>query len=141
MSPVPGATPLSSNIQAIFDTALKSYQRKTKRDLKKHDLFERLEKCDSPRAILAAFQADIFGSSPTCGDNGLKKWLVPTINVLYAFSATLGQGVALVYLGPSVGDLALMSILQVFPPAQVVFAGAGVLLLVSGMLFADFRER
>ena len=105
-----GTTPLSSNIQleSIFDTALKSYEKKTKQDLKKHDLFKRLEKCDSPGAILAAFQADVFGSTHTSNDDGLKKWFVPTVNVLYAFSATLGQGVALVYPSSSVSDLPLM---------------------------------
>jgi hypothetical protein len=30
------------------------------------------------------------------GDERLWRWLKPTINVLYAFSATLGQGVGLV---------------------------------------------
>ena len=138
-----GAAPLSSDIQleGIFHTALKSYEKKTKQDLKKHDLFKRLEKCDSPSAILSAFQAEVFGSTHTGGDHGLKSWFVPTANVLYAFSATLGQGVALVYLDTSIIDLTLISIMQVFPPAQVVFAGAGVLLLVSGLLFAGPLER
>ncbi|KAH8983358.1 hypothetical protein EDB92DRAFT_1578746 [Lactarius akahatsu] len=39
------------------------------------------------------------------------KWLDPTVNALYAFSATLGNGVGLI-----------------FPPSNVVFAGIGVLL-------------
>jgi hypothetical protein len=86
-----GATPLSSNIQleGIFDTALKSYEKKTKQDLKRHDLFKQLEKCDSPGALLAAFKADVFGSTHTSSDNGLTKWFIPTVNVLHAFSATL----------------------------------------------------
>ncbi|KAH9028257.1 hypothetical protein EDB84DRAFT_1498792, partial [Lactarius hengduanensis] len=41
-------------------------------------------------------------------------WLNPTVNVLYAFSAALGEGVGLV-----------------FSPAKVIFAGAGVLLLAA----------
>jgi hypothetical protein len=98
----PAVTP--SNIQRIFDTALKSYQKKTKQDLKEHDLFKQFEECDSPGAILAAFQADFVGPS---GDEGLKKWIVPTVNVLYAFSATLSQGVALVNFESSVSNLAL----------------------------------
>ncbi|KAH9014034.1 hypothetical protein EDB84DRAFT_1638541 [Lactarius hengduanensis] len=104
----------SSNIEGIFDAALKSYKKKTKNDLKKHDLFKQLEACDSPAAILAVFQAARFDFSPTASDDRLKKWLVPTINVLYAFSGTLGEGVALV-----------------FPPAKLVFAGVGVLLLAA----------
>jgi hypothetical protein len=121
-----------SNIQRIFDIALKSYQKKTKQDLKEHHLFKQFENCDSPGAILATFQADLVGSS---GDEGLKKWFIPSVNVLYAFSATLSQGVALVNIELSVSDLALMSIWQVFSPAQAVFAGVGVLLLVSDLVY------
>ncbi|KAI9437138.1 hypothetical protein H4582DRAFT_2129543 [Lactarius indigo] len=113
MSQTLAATTASpSNIEAIFDTALKSYEKKTKQDLKQHDLFKQLEKCDSPSAILAAFQADQFGPS-LIGDT-LKKWFLPTVNVLYAFSTTLGEGVGLI-----------------FAPAKVVFAGVGVLLLAA----------
>ncbi|KAH8983656.1 hypothetical protein EDB92DRAFT_2117406 [Lactarius akahatsu] len=99
MPQAPTTTPSesSSNIESIFDAALKSYKKKTKNDLKNHDLFKQLEACDSPTAILA-----------------VEKWLVPTINVLYAFSGTLGEGVALV-----------------FSPAKLVFAGVGVLLLAA----------
>ena len=96
MSQNPAAMPSSSNIERIFDTALKSYKKKTKQDLKKHDLFQQLEKCDSPSAILAAFQADQFGPSRTGAEDRFKKWFIPTVNVLYAFSATLGEGVGLV---------------------------------------------
>ncbi|KAH8985314.1 hypothetical protein EDB92DRAFT_1377455 [Lactarius akahatsu] len=113
MSQTPAATPPpSSNIEGIFDTAFKSYKKKTKQDLKNHDIFKQFENCDSPSAILAAFQADQFGPSPI-GDT-LNKWFVPTVNVLFAFSASLGEGVGLV-----------------FSPAKVVFAGAGVLLLAA----------
>jgi hypothetical protein len=98
VSPTAASSP--SDIERIFDTAFKSYLKKTKLDLKEHDLFKKLEKCDSPGAILAAVQADIAGSSLNRGDERLKKWFVPTVNVLYAFSGTLSQGVALVNLNP-----------------------------------------
>ncbi|KAH9039450.1 hypothetical protein EDB83DRAFT_1718302 [Lactarius deliciosus] len=58
ISQTPAAMLASSNIEGIFETALKSYKKKTKQDLKQHDLFKQFEKCDSPGAILAAFQAD-----------------------------------------------------------------------------------
>src|SRR6266702_3154940 len=134
MSQTPATTPSSSNIEGIFDAALKSYKKKTKKDLKKFDLFRQLEKCDSPAAILAVFQADQFDPSRTGADDRLKKWFVPTVNVLYAFSATLGEGIGLVDINPPFSDLTLMSILQIFSPAKVVFAGVGVLLLVSGLV-------
>ena len=87
------ATTSSSNIESIFDAALKSYERKTKKNLKDNDLFKQLESCDSPTDILAKFQAS---QSDDGGDDRLKRWLVPTLNVLCAFSDTLGEGVSLV---------------------------------------------
>ncbi|KAN0136410.1 hypothetical protein V8E53_005778 [Lactarius tabidus] len=105
----------SSDIERIFDTALESYKRKTKEDLKDHELFKMLEKCDSPAAILAVFQATQFGDpSRTGSGERLRGWLVPTLNVLCTFSNTLGEGVSLA-----------------FGPAKTVFAGVGVLLLAA----------
>ncbi|KAH9041791.1 hypothetical protein EDB85DRAFT_1886446 [Lactarius pseudohatsudake] len=68
----------SSNIEGIFDAdqALKSYKKKTKNDLKKHDLFKQLEACDSPAAILAVFQAAQFDFSSTTGDDRLRTALI-----------------------------------------------------------------
>ena len=91
------ATTSSSNIERIFDAALKSYEKKTNNNLKDHDIFKQLEGCDSPAAILSKFQAAQFGDpSQAWGDERLKRWLVPTLNVLCAFSDTLGEGVSLV---------------------------------------------
>ncbi|KAI9437172.1 hypothetical protein H4582DRAFT_2129604 [Lactarius indigo] len=117
MPQAPVATPSESSptrIERIFDIALKSYKKKTKNDLKNHDLFKQLETCNSPAAILAVFQTTQFDPSKTASDDRLKKWLVPTVNVLCAFSGTLSEGISLV-----------------FPPAKLVFAGVGVLLLAA----------
>ena len=102
MSQMPATTCSSLDIERIFDTALKSYKKKTRKDLKNHDHFKQLEKCDSPAAILAVFQATHFDQSRTGADDRLKKWLVPTINVLCAFSDALGEGVSLVNSNSSV---------------------------------------
>ena len=100
--PQPPATTSSSDIERIFDAALKSYKKKTKKDLKSHDLFKQFDKCDSPEAILAKFQATHFDDpSQTGSDDRLKRWLVPTLNVLCAFSDTLGEGVSLVIMDSS----------------------------------------
>ena len=87
------ATTSSSNIESIFSAALKSFEKKTRKNLKDHDLFKQLEGCDSPAAIISKFQASQFDDE---GDDRLKRWLVPTLNVLCAFSDTLGGGVSLV---------------------------------------------
>ena len=96
------ATTSSSDIERIFDAALKSYKKKTKKDLKSHDLFKQFDECDSPAEILAKFQATHFDDpSQTGSDDRLKRWLVPTLNVLCAFSDTLGEGVSLVIIDTS----------------------------------------
>jgi hypothetical protein len=134
-TPATSSSGTTSNIELIFVAALKSYKKKTKKDLKNHDLFKQLEACDSPAAILSVFQADQFDPSRTGSNERLNKWLIPIINVLSAFSDTLGEGISLVNIDvscPPVCEHSLMPNLQVFPPAKVIFAGVGVLLLVSG---------
>ena len=122
----------SSNFNVIFEKALKAYKIKTKQDLTTHPLASQLQACDSPAAILTVLQGQVhqFEQSRS-GDERLQRWLDPTINVLYAFTQVLGQGGGLVHVSLFVGDIALIAIRQAFSPAQMIFAGAGVLLLVS----------
>ncbi|KAH8988131.1 hypothetical protein EDB86DRAFT_2057744 [Lactarius hatsudake] len=103
------------NFQSIFHASLKAYEKQTKKDLLSHPLAARLQSCNSSAAILAVLQEQVqeFEQSRSV-DERLTKWLGPTVNVLYAFSATLGEGIGLV-----------------FSPAKVIFAGAGVLLLAA----------
>ncbi|KAI9444694.1 hypothetical protein H4582DRAFT_2052963 [Lactarius indigo] len=70
-------------------------------------------------------------------NEGLKKWLKPTIDVLYAFSATLGEGVDLVNINEYVGDLALVLMRRAFSPAKPIFVGIGALLLAAKDLNED----
>jgi hypothetical protein len=86
-----------SNFVSIFNAALETYRRKTKKDLTTHPLLLSLQSCDSPEAILTVLRDQIpaFSQSQN-GDDGLTKWVAPTVTVLYAFSATLGGGVGLV---------------------------------------------
>ena len=86
-----------SNFASIFNAALESYKRKTKKDLASHPLLPSLQSCGSPEAVLTVFrdQVPAFSQSQSC-DDGLTKWVAPTVNVLYSFSETVGQGVGLV---------------------------------------------
>ncbi|KAI9434703.1 hypothetical protein H4582DRAFT_1881751, partial [Lactarius indigo] len=115
MSQPPPASTSSSNFDSIFRTAVKAYKKRTGHDITAHPLAAQLKTCDSPNAILVVLRAQVeeFDQSRR-DDERLTKWLNPTVNVLYAFSATLGEGVGLV-----------------FSPAKVIFAGIGVLLLAS----------
>ena len=86
-----------SNFPAIFSASMKEYEKKTKKDLLTHPLMAQLQTCDSPTYILTVLRTQVqqFKES-TCDDDKFTKWLNPTVNVLYAFSATLGAGVGLV---------------------------------------------
>ncbi|KAI0277944.1 hypothetical protein BGY98DRAFT_1176855, partial [Russula aff. rugulosa BPL654] len=102
----------SSNFQLIINNALDAYKRRTKNDLLAHPLAVKLQSCNTPSAILDVLQEQIQGLDQSRNSDDLRtRWLDPTVNVLFALSATLGEGVGLV-----------------FPPANVVFAGVGVLL-------------
>ena len=99
MSSVPSTsrTTTHSNFVSIFNAALESYKRKTKNDLVSHPLLPTLQSCDSPEAILNVLREQIPAFDPSRnGDDRLTKWVNPTINVLYSFSANLGGVVGLV---------------------------------------------
>ncbi|KAI9463514.1 hypothetical protein F5148DRAFT_1368876, partial [Russula earlei] len=106
------------NYQSIFDSALVAYKKKTGKDLRAYPLFSKLETCGSPDAVLITLREQIPVSESGFGhdsDNDstpkIAKWLDPTVNVLFAFSAVIGAGASLTY-----------------PPAGVVFGAIGVLL-------------
>jgi hypothetical protein len=85
----------SANFQPIFNAALKAYEKKTKNDLLAHPLATQLQACDSPDDILAILQDRVKQLDKSRSER-LSRWLNPTINVLFAFSAALGAGVGLV---------------------------------------------
>ncbi|KAF8485422.1 hypothetical protein F5888DRAFT_1768176, partial [Russula emetica] len=117
MSPTP-PTSTSSNFQLIFDNALKAYKKRTKNDSLTHPLADRLQACNSASSILTVLQEQVQELNQSQRDN--MKWLDPTVNVLLAFSETLGEGVG-----------------SVFSPAKVIFIGFGVLFSVC-TLFNTF---
>ena len=100
MSAVPSTSTSHFSFVSIFNAALETYKRKTQKDLAFHPLLPRLQSCESPEAVLAVLRDEIpaFNQSQN-GEDGLTKWVTPTVNVLYAFSATIGQGVGQVNIG------------------------------------------
>ena len=122
------------NFETIFAAALKTYNKQTKKDIASHPLAVQLQSCDSPSTILAVLKAQVqaFDESQNA-DEKLTKWLDPTVNVLYSFSATLGNGVGLVRCERySRSIYTVLSVrIQIFPASNAIFAGIGVLLQVS----------
>ncbi|KAH8992306.1 hypothetical protein EDB86DRAFT_3244437 [Lactarius hatsudake] len=96
MSQAPSTSTSSSNFQSIFNAALKAYEKKTKKDLLAHPLAAQLQACNSPADIIGVLQDKVKELDQSrSADERLSRWLNPTIEVLYAFSATLGEGVGL----------------------------------------------
>ena len=98
MSAVPSTSTSHSNFASIFNAALESYKRKTnsKEDLASHPLLPRLQYCDSPDAIISIFREQIAFDRTGDGFTKATKWVIPTVNVLHAFSGMLGQAAGLV---------------------------------------------
>jgi len=100
MSRTHPAGPSLPNFQLILSNALKVYEKQTKNDLLAHPLAAQLQACQSPSSILVILQQQVHELNRSrASDDRLTKWLDPTVNVLYAFSETLGEGVSLVCLG------------------------------------------
>ena len=83
-----------SDLGSIFDTAFQAYKKNTGNDITTHPLATELQSSRSPDAVIAVLrnQVSVIGQD----SEGFLKRLIPTVNVLYEFSATLGEGVGLV---------------------------------------------
>ena len=144
MSTAPTSTSQSNcNFVSLFNASLESYKRKTKEDLASHPLLPSLQSCESPEAVLTVLrdQVPAFNQSRR-GDDRLTKWVIPTVKVLHSFSGTIGHhvGLASIIIKRFVaGNFCSYIYLQAFPPANVVFAGIGVLLSVSVILHSLVR--
>ncbi|KAH9179167.1 hypothetical protein EDB89DRAFT_2239009 [Lactarius sanguifluus] len=112
----------TSNFITIFEAASNEFKKLTGQDLDAHPFSAEFSSCNSPDAVLSIFrnQAEIFDEIRK-GDERLLKWLDPIVHILFMFSATLGEGVGLI-----------------FSPAKVIFAGAGVLLTVAKDAMASY---
>jgi hypothetical protein len=87
----------TSNFTAIFDAASQEYKALTKQDLGTHPFAAALEGYNTPDAILGVFrkQAQAFDKLRK-GEDKLMAWLTPIVNILFTFSATVGEGIGLV---------------------------------------------
>jgi hypothetical protein len=77
----------------------------------------------------------MFGGSQN-SDDQILKWVIPTVKVLNAFSDTVGEVVGQVNFSAlhCGGICILIFTFQAFPPANIIFAGIGILLSVSVLM-------
>ncbi len=81
------------NFQPIFEKALQEYKKKTGKDLTAHPLAAKIKGCNSPEAILTVLEGKASELNQSrSSDERLTRWLNPTVNILNALSATLGEG-------------------------------------------------
>ena len=95
MSQVPSTSTSSTSFETIFTAALKEYEKQTKTDITSHPLANQLQSCSSSSAIIAVLRSQVQTFDKGT-DERWTMWLDPTVNVLFAFSATLGGGVGVV---------------------------------------------
>jgi hypothetical protein len=108
MSHIPPSAASHSDYQAIFDSALETYKKETGKDLTSDPLLCSIENCNSPEAVLGILQVQIRKpGQPESSHNRLPTWLYPTVNVLSAFSATIGQLVGIVSFEVACPDAAI----------------------------------
>ncbi|KAH8982526.1 ankyrin repeat-containing domain protein [Lactarius akahatsu] len=122
MSSGPQASSSSTpNFRPIFEKALEEYKKKTGKDLTTHPLAAEINGCDSPEAILVVLEgkANELNQSRR-SDDRLTKWLNPTVNILNALSAILGDSAG-----------------SVFPPAKIILSGIGILLVAARSTVAN----
>src|SRR5579863_1850496 len=93
MASTSNTTLQSSNFQAVFESALASYERMTEHNPITHPLFSRIDQCESPDSVLSVFQEQTqelegFGID----DPKLMTWLKPIVRGLYTLLATADPG-------------------------------------------------
>ncbi|KAH9955432.1 hypothetical protein BC827DRAFT_1237102 [Russula dissimulans] len=125
MSSTSDEDPLAnSNFQAILTTALANYTKQTGNDLLRHPLASKLQTCNSPDSVLVLLQeqAQAFNEFRN-GNKRLMTYLAPIVHGLHALStnAALNKVTALV-----------------FQPANLVFSGVAVLLMVAKNVSASY---
>ena len=99
MSHSPGEAAPSSKYEVIFDEALKTYEKKTGKDLKSDPLLRTLEACKSLDETLSELRQQIPGFDQSeDSDNRLTNWVNPVVNVLYIFAQTIGGAIGIVSL-------------------------------------------
>jgi hypothetical protein len=132
----PSASSSSSNFQSVLDAALEAYEKKTKTNLLTHPLAAQLQSCDSPLPSYLSFKtsfSNLIGVAAAMRD--CQVGLAQQSTFFTRSRPLLVKGlVSLVSIDhlPRICDL--IGISQISQPANVVFSGIGVLLMVSTIL-------
>ena len=75
------------NLQAVFDTSRKAYEKKTGKNLLTHPLMAQLQDCNFPADILVVLRSQV--ASTISVNDKLIKWLDPIVNAISGFSSVI----------------------------------------------------
>jgi hypothetical protein len=85
------------NFTAIFSAAQDEFKKLTGQDLRRHPLALKFNTCRHPEDVSKLLQTQAQALSKfNEGNEALMRWLNPTVNILFIFSATLGEEIGLV---------------------------------------------
>jgi hypothetical protein len=77
----------ASHLQALFDTALRDYEKQTGTSLTKHPLVERLEHCHNVESVMAVLEDQSKALREFRGSDGrITKSLKSAVSVLFTLS-------------------------------------------------------
>jgi hypothetical protein len=94
---VAGPSSSTDNFTAIFSAASEEYLRVTGKRLDTHPFSAQLDDCLSPETVSNVLRTQVQAFKKfRKGDERLMTWLNPIVNILFTFSATLGNGIGLV---------------------------------------------
>jgi hypothetical protein len=94
---VAGPSSSNDNFTAIFNVASEEYLRVTGKRLDTHPFAAQLDACRSPETVSNVLRTQVQAFKKfRKGDERLMTWLNPIVNILFTFSATLGNGIGLV---------------------------------------------
>jgi hypothetical protein len=94
---VAGPSSSIDNFTAIFNVASEEYLRVTGKRLDNHPFAAQLDACRCPETVSNVLRTQVQAfKNFRKGDERLMTWLNPIVNILFTFSATLGNGIGLV---------------------------------------------
>jgi uncharacterized membrane protein YbaN (DUF454 family) len=128
----------SARFQALFESALQAYEKKTGVPLAQHPLAVKLQSCDSVEEITALLHGQAQTFSDFHANGGITRSIKITVSVLSLLSnaTSFADAVGLVRRKVLMACFTLLSVFlqRLFPPTTAIQAGLAILLDVCAVL-------
>jgi len=129
----------SAHFQALFESALRAYERKTGITLVQHPLAVKLQSCHFVEDVTALLEGQAKAFSDFQANDRITKAIKTTVSILTTLSdaASLADAVGLVRQESTDGMYHILDwfFQTLFPPAKAIQAGLAILLDVCAVLY------